>query len=267
MEKIQLHQSMIGMLYKCGEQFRRRYGARFGLNDREEIIPPDSAKIIGNSVHKTVESNLNAKIETGQLLTIEQVLDLARDVVEDYWQAEVFLQEEEAMDPKKTKGDCIDTSIALSRLHAMRLAPKLSPKSTERKWVIELVNFPYDLAGSWDVEEIDGTIRDTKTSSKTPAQGFVDTSEQLTIYSLAKKICDGQEAPSLFMDYLIKTKEPKLIIFKTHRTDAQRQMTLRRIERVQEIIQKGAFTPANPGDWVCTPKWCGYYHTCPYGGK
>ena len=263
-EKPQLHQSMIKMLYSCGEQFRRRYGARFGWNDKEEIIPPGVALIIGIATHKSVEKNLTAKIEKGELLPTEEAMEIAHDEAIGLWQGDVLLTEEESQNAKKVKGDSVDISVSLAGLHARDLAPKLEPKSVERKWVINLEGFPFDLAGQWDIEEDNGAIRDTKTSGKSPSQNDADSSEQLSMYSLAKQICDKEDAPALYLDVLVKTKTPKLVTLKTRRTDDQRQILLRRIERAAEIIEKGAFTPANPQDWRCSRRFCGYALTCPF---
>jgi len=267
-DKPQLHQSMIGMIYRCPEQFRRRYGARFGWNDREEIIPPGVNLIVGSATHKSVEKNLSSKIETGELLPIEQIRDIAHDEAAGAWQQEVRLVDEEMVNPEQTKGDCIDMAVTLSALHALVLAPIIPVKSVERKWVVTLNDFPFDLGGTWDIEETTGAIRDTKTSAKSPSADAADTSEQLTMYSLAKRVCDKEEAPALYLDYLVKTKTPKVVIQQTTRSEFQQMVMLRRIERAAEIIEKGAFMPANPSEWICSRKWCGYSNTCKfYSGK
>jgi len=265
--KAQLHQSMISMLYGCGEQFRRRYGARFGWNDKEEIIPPGVALIIGISTHKSVEHNLTSKINTGELLPLEEIKDIARDDVATRWKDGVALTKEESKQKRKTKGSCIDTAVSLSELHAVGLAPTLNPKAVERKWVVTLDGFPFDLSGAWDVEEKGNIIRDTKTSAKSPSQGDADSSEQLTMYSLAMKVCDNKEPKALFLDHLVKTKTPKIVTLKTRRTAKHRLVLLRRIEIAAEVISKGAFVPANPMDWRCSPKFCGYWNTCKFANK
>lgn len=262
--KPQLHASMLEQLSKCGEQFRRRYGARFGWNDREEILLPGVALITGKSVHTSIEKNLTAKIETGKLLPLQQVQDIARDTAAGEIQSGIYLSDEDAENPEKAKGDCIDSAITLARLHAIGLAPTLRPKSVERKWVVHLNGFPFDLSGQIDIETDDGAIRDTKTKAKTPSQDAADSSEQLSMYDLAKEVCDGAPPTALYLDALVKLKEPKIVTLQTTRSKAQRQSLLRRIERSAQIIEKGVFTPADSNSWVCSRKWCGYFATCPY---
>lgn len=265
-DKIQIHQSMLSQNNRCGEQFRRRYGARFGWADREEIIPPGIALVTGIATHAAIEKNLTAKIETDELLSVEQVMDIARDEATGLFLDPVLLTDDEAADVKGTQGECVDMVITLALLHAIELAPVIDPKSVERKWVVELNGFPFDLAGRWDIEEKNGSIRDTKTAKRSPSQADADNSEQLTMYALAKKVCDGEEPSGLYIDALVKLKNPKAVTLQTTRTEAQRQILLNRVERFAEIIEKGAFTPANSTDWICNPKWCGYYGTCAFGG-
>lgn len=268
-DKPQLHSSMISMLYKCGEQFRRRYGARFGWNDKEEIIAPGIALLIGRATHSAIEKNIRAKIDTDELLPIEQVRDVARDEATGLWQNEVLLTDaEDVANPKKAKAASVDMTVALSALHATELAPELRPISIERRWVVTLEGFPFDLAGRFDIEEqrvkVDSALRDTKTAARSPIPIAASTSEQLSMYALAKEVCDGQKMVTLFQDTLVKTKVPKLVTQVTSRSVHDREILLRRIERATEIITKGAFTPANPSDWICSKKWCGFSATCPF---
>lgn len=265
--KPQLHVSMLDTLSRCGEQFRRRYGSLFGWNDKPEIIPPGSALITGIATHKAIEKNLLNKIQSGELLPVEAVKEAARDEVNGLWSQEVRLSPEESGISGKVHGDVIDMAVALSSLHAEELAPGILPKAVERKWVINLSGYPFDLAGTMDIEETTGAIRDTKTAGKTPNQSAADNSNQLTMYALAKKVCDNEVPTALYMDNLIKLKKPKVVTLETSRDESDYEMLLRRIERAMEIIEKGAFQPANPTDWACSQSWCGYWDSCPFANR
>ena len=35
--------------------------------------------------------------------------------------------------------------------------------------------------------------------------------------------------------------------------------------RMAEVIEKGAFLPADPGSWRCSEKFCEYWDDCPFG--
>src|SRR3990167_6950934 len=140
--KPQLHQSGLDMLSKWGEQYYRRYV-------KGEKIPPAVAMVIGSATHKSIQVNLTSVIQGSELLSVEQVQDVARDELEGLWKSGVALSEEEIVTGlKAVKGDAIDTAVALSALHRTDLAPKLQPTAVERKFVIKLDGFPLDLARS-----------------------------------------------------------------------------------------------------------------------
>lgn len=249
------------MLSKCGEQYYRRYV-------KGEKVPPRVAMAIGSAGHKSIESNLKAVINSGEMLPVEQVQDVARDELEGIWKSGVALTKEEmAVGMKAIKGGAIDTAVALSALHRTDLAPKLKPTHVERKFVIKLDGFPLDLAGQIDIQESTARIRDTKTAAKSPSQAEADDSLQLTMYGLATKVIDGESPSEFFLDALVKTKEPKVVSVPTKRTNENYEMLLRRVERAALILEKGAFTPARTTDWWCSEKWCGYWDSCPFAQK
>src|SRR3990167_5757448 len=119
--KPQLHQSGMDMLFKCGEQYYRRYV-------KGEKIPPGIAAVIGSATHKSIEANLSAKIQGGELLPVEWVQQVARDELEGIWKGGIKLDKDElAKGMKALKGEAIDTAVALSGLHRTNLAPSLEP--------------------------------------------------------------------------------------------------------------------------------------------
>jgi hypothetical protein len=259
--KPQLHQSSLDMLFKCGEQYYRRYILG-------EKIPPGIALVVGSATHKSIEKNLTAKIKTGELLSVEQVKDVARDELEGMWKSGIRLDEEELKRGiQAIKGEAIDIAVSLSTLHRTDLAPILAPTHVERKFVVKLDGYPMDLSGTIDIQEGAKRIRDTKTAAKSPSQGDADSSLQLTMYGLAAKVVDGVAPQEFALDGLVKTKTPKVVTLKTTRTDEDYQMLLRRVERSIAIIEKGAFTPARPTDWWCSRKWCGYWDSCPFAAR
>ena len=163
-QKPHLSVSAMGMLARCGEQYRRRY-------IEGDKLPPGIAALVGRGVDQTVTANLQAVIDGLQLLPVEQLADLARDAVNNEFSAgEVALTEEEAANPKAAKGSAVDKAIRLSWLHGESVAPRLKPVSVQRKWRLGIENFPFDLLGFIDVEEKE-RLRDTKTSGKTPPVG------------------------------------------------------------------------------------------------
>src|SRR6185436_4945942 len=92
----------------------------------------------------------------------------------------------------KAKGAGIDKTVRLAELHATDVAPRLNPTVIQRKWTIELPNYPMDLTGWTDIEE-GNVVRDTKTTGKTPRVDEAHFSDQLTLYALAKRVLDKTE--------------------------------------------------------------------------
>ncbi len=261
-EKKHLSISQLNMLSFCGEQYRRRYI----LGEKR---PPGVSLLVGRSVDDSVNANLGNKIITKELLSVEQVLDIARDTLNHEWEREeIFLDEKEKiLGEKQARGNAVDKAVRLAELHATKLSPLINPTHVQRKWEIELDGYPVDLIGFIDVQEGSKAIRDTKTSGKSPAKNAADTSDQLTIYAMAAYVLDGQIPEKLTLDYLVDLKTPKESVIETTRTVDDFKPLLARIENACIVLEKGAFVPARQDNPLCSPKWCGYALTCKYHRK
>lgn len=282
-DKPQLHVSMMGMMTRCGEQFRRRYGARFGIADREEIIPPNIALTVGISTHQSVEHSLTTKMTTGQLPSLEEVRDHARDFAVANTCKEMLLTAEEAENKDKSLSQAVDQVVALSSLHRSQIAPHINPAAggIEEKFVIDLPNYPIDISGQIDCREdiinVDDImapkkeeiVRDTKTARAKPADGAA-MSMQMAMYAISRQVKTGQLPIQVAVDYLVKTKTPKAITITAKPEPIWLDPLLHRVKRSIEIIETSKKTmilnPANPDHWCCHPKWCGYYATCKFAG-
>ena len=260
MTKPVIHKSMLGTFDRCPMQYYFRYveGIR---------IPPASAMLAGTGVHRAAEKDLTAKRDTGSLLAREAVQQAAADAVNREWDNGGVLLDpaEELLGEKRIRGETVDTAVSLAGLHHDELAPALNPQHIERPFSVELLGFPVDLAGTIDVQEHGGIVRDLKTRSATPPAGLADASLDLSCYGLAARALDGAAPVKLAMDFLVKTKAPKLVTQTTTRGDAAYRAFLLRVEAVSRAIESGAFPPCSPENWCCSPKWCGYWGRCPFG--
>lgn len=252
----QLHATSLNI--QCGEAFRRRYL-------EGEIIPPGVAALVGSATDRAVTKNLQHKITThGDLLPVEDVAETARDSVVAGWQSGVKLDADEAaLGPAVVKGHAADKAVRLAVLHAQQKAPVIQPTHVQRRWTLELRGFPVDLAGTLDIQEV-GSVRDTKTSAKAPSEFAAQTSMQLTAYHLAVGVIDGTPPASVSLDYLVDTKQPKVITLTAVRDRGDYQALLNRVEMIAKAIETGTFLPVSPDHWMCTPKWCGYFDSCRY---
>lgn len=255
----QLHFSGLDKLWTCGEQFRRIYLTG-------ERLPKGTYVAVGSGVDTAVTRNLANKISDGLLLEIEEVKDIARDAASfELSNNEIILDRDEiGIGAKQAYANAIDKAVRLAALHSIEIAPKLHPTHVQRRWEIEVPGIPFDLVGTIDIQEGAIALRDTKTSGKTPNKNIADMSLQLTIYSLALRTIDGNAPAIVALDYLIDNKKPVAKTFISTRTDEDYHAVLARIFNAAEIIEKQAFTPAQPTDWRCSKEWCGFADNCKF---
>lgn len=132
----QLHQSGLDMISRCGEQFRQRYIE--GLKR-----PPNAFLICGTATDKAVGTDLNNKINTGELAQEADILDVARDAVENYPdKEEIELDEDEqGKSVHDIIGETKDKVVRLVRAHHSEVAPKIRPVATNKKFSINIDSF------------------------------------------------------------------------------------------------------------------------------
>ena len=260
-EKPHLSHTQLSMLEKCGQMYFFRYV--------EGIKSPQSVPlVVGKATHKSIEGNLATFMRTQHYLSMEEIRSITRDAVTAAWHTGVQLNDDEAkLGIKAVKDRAIDQSLALAELHATRIAPNLRPTHIERKFLIELSGYPYDLLGYIDVQEGNETVRDTKTTKRAPVGDAAANSMQLTLYGLAIKVMDGEYPQKFVLDHLVKTKDPKVVVQEADRRLEDYEMLLRRIHRAIEVIDKGAFTPTNPDNWWCSKSYCSYWNDCQFARR
>lgn len=260
-DPLELHFSAIRMLQDCGEQYRRRYV-------KGEKIPPGIAILIGIGTHAAIATDLNRKIDTGELAPQDEIKTVARDVIAEYFADGNFSlsRDERALKAKRAwRDETIDMAVVLSALHHQRLAPNIRPikNGIERSWLVDVPAEGFKLGGTLDIQER-SCVRDTKTAGQTPPRDAADRSDQLTMYALAVKVLDGKAPKSVRLDALVKLKTPKVVSLESERTDEDFRVLLARVTAAITAIRAGIFVPANRDYWKCAPKFCGFYETCPF---
>lgn len=259
MNDLRLSVTQLNMLSFCGEQYRRRYI----LGEKR---PPGVSALVGRATDKSVNDNMTSKIETGELLPLENIQDIARDALNNAWAEQgVLLTEDEVREGlKKVKGGAVDKSVRLSKLHYTDLAPALQPTHVQRSWELPINGYPVTLVGYIDLQEGLKSIRDTKTAAKAPPANIADLSDQLTMYALAVMQYDGKIPDWIYLDYLIDTKVPKTVSVPTQRKPEDFNSIFARIEMAIKIIETGLFMPARQDHYLCDPRFCGFASTCRY---
>lgn len=255
-----LSHSQISMLHKCGEQYRRRY-------IDGERVPPGVAQIRGRSVHRANERNLVAKVETGALLSLDEVQAAARDAVVGELQGEFVLDGDYAeLGLERAKGFVQDEVVELATLHATEIAPKLEPKAIEVRIELPPSNaLPVKLVGVLDLVDEHTGVRDTKTAQKSPGADDADLSDQLTAYDLLHRAYYREPPKGLGLDVLVRTPKKgdvKVVSLSTTRSVADLGVYVRRAQAAVRMIEAEIFLPAAQDSWACSAKWCGYSATC-----
>jgi hypothetical protein len=267
MSKPNMHQSDVSMMLRCGFDY---YLTRV-MGKRK---PPVVRMVEGTAVHKAGEFNLLSKIDSGALLPESDVLDIARDSLNEEWDVEgISLSgEEKAAGEKKVKGLATDAAIRMAQCEHRNLAPAIDPLYVERPFRLEHPSLPFNIQGTIDTQAlVDGgtALRDRKTARVAPPNSRAHTSMQLTIYSLGLKTLDGVPPKEIYLDTIVDAKSgPRLVTHSTERTQEDYRMELDRMTLVYDAAAKGVFLPADPGDWKCSREYCRHWQDeCPYGRR
>lgn len=257
-ERPQLHFSGLSTLWQCGIKFSKRYVEKLRR-------APTGYLHVGSAVDAAANADMNAKIATDALLPTEEVKEIARDTIVHRIESEGITPDPD-QNEHQARDHSIDKAVRLTNLYATRLAPKLKPKEVQKKWSLEIPGFPFDIVGTRDLDETDGTIRDLKTSKRTPPDGTARKSLQLTTYSLAKWAFDRTIPPKVAIDTLVDLQAgTKLDTQLSLREKADFEPLLARIDNARKIIETGVFTPSSPDrDFLCSPIYCEFWNQCEF---
>lgn len=255
-----IHNSHLSMMNRCPQQFERRY-----ING--EIIPPGIAARRGSGVHKAAEINHVQKVASHEDLAVDTLQDAARDeyvrLVKDEG---VFIPKDQVSEKEKLLAAGLDAATRLVKLYRDDLAPQIQPLFAEQFLTID-AGLELPIAGTIDVLTEDNWLPDLKTADKSKPEGEADNSLQLTFYAGMVANHTGKWPDKVSLEILVNTKEPKLQSLKTIRGPEDWQNLMLRVQLMIAQIKTGIFPPCDPGAWICSPRWCGYFQSCKYSMK
>jgi hypothetical protein len=242
-----LSYSSISKYLKCGKQWKYRYIDKLQEESSEALL-------FGSAWHKMIKYELQE--ENNNLL--------------DSWYAVC-----EEWDGVKLPSPMSDELIQLGE--KMLTSPDITktiqglsvqPESLEMETELHIPGVPVPIIGFIDMIDLDSTPIDIKTSGKKWSQQQADTSLQPTFYLAALEQLQMVKLPAKFK-YIVftKAKNPTVQILETTRTHEDVFALYGLIGEVWQAIQKEVFTPTDPGNWWCHPKYCGFWDVCEYGGK
>lgn len=274
-----LSHSQVEMYLRCPRQYYFRY-----VCDHKR--PPGVALSLGSGTHGAVEMTHHHIVDHDVPAPIEMLLDHFSD------KFDAAAEEIDAKEWEKegtTKDATKDVGVKLVRLYNAKWAPLVRPqvrqvdgkevRGIEKKFEIEVAGVPMlgfiDLIDTNDAFTVSETerkmlqkkgsdvpeamrtvIADFKTRAKSASQADIDGSLQLTLYSFAEKI------PAVRYDQLLKQKVPKIKRVSALRQTDDYLWMKEVVHGVASAVSAGVFPPCDPTAWVCSEKWCGFWHMC-----
>ena len=260
-EKPYISTSQLNTLARCGMQYVFRYEE--GL-----ILPPGVAAATGIGLHKAAAENGSQKIDSHEDLPVSDLKDIAAESFDTQLDTDgIWLNPEEAsIGSKKVLGAAKDRTVELAEFYGHHVAEDYQPKHVEQPFRIELSG-PRDFLGIIDLIDDGNNVTDFKTAARSKSKDEADKSVQLTAYAAGCMKITGAAAATVRLDTMVtkKTGVDRQVLEST-RTVADFEPLADRVNAAVRVIEAGAYLPADPTHWCCSPKWCGYFHQCPFGG-
>ena len=117
-----------------------------------------------------------------------------------------------------------------------------------------------DFVGKIDAIFTDDTIVEIKTTGRSPVQQEIDQNLQITLYSWAYRLLYGKPEKTIKVVNLVKTKEPKIAVIETKRTERDHSWLLATTYQVIRSIEQKLFYPNPIGGFGCFN--CQYQSHC-----
>lgn len=272
--------SKVVRLHRCGEAFRREI-------EEKDPSPPTSSMVRGTTVHyvaaeghmrqlaaRTAQPGHPKSIVLRESLpSSEEAADLAATRFETEKRAYGIAAPADEFGPaSKIIGRDKDTAVRMSRFYVEKVAPFIDPTFVERKIVVEPEDADIAISGILDLgtKDLQGdeTIWDTKTGARKPSSNEADTSDQLTMYALLRKLETGKLPARVGLNYIVAEPKANTGVYSVEllskRTEADIRVAVNRLNNAIEAVRKGVYLANGPGNWWCSPKWCRFHPTCPY---
>lgn len=255
-----ISQSKLGMWLRCGVQFERRYLVG-------DVIPPKVTARRGSATHKAADTNHKQKILSHIDMPLSDLHDCTRDefirLIKDEG---VFIPKGQLGEKKAILNEALNQSLYATRKYQENIASTIRPVASEERITVD-IGLPLPLSGTLDVITVEDIIDDIKIRGITKNQFWADRDIQASFYYLLHKAYYGEYPNGFRYDQIVTLKtSTKYVPLFTTRTEADINRLILYIQGFMDDLNAGKFRPADPDSWMCSPDWCGYYATCPYGG-
>lgn len=258
------------MTTRCGYQTYLRYVK--GI-----VIPPGVAARKGSSVHAGIEHNYRHRIEAEEQAPLDEVLDVTNETFKRLIKEEgVWFSDDDLPEKNNILTEKLNESISMAHFYHEDIAPNDQEIALVEERLYADIDAGMPICGKPDVVA-DGKLRDVKTSGKRWPKGREEEEIQPVMYGILLRENGFGNVPAEYYimtnmkngpkdDNCIWNGELKVCcdIREADTSKSSEEALIARIRTVADMIHKGAFPPAYPGAWWCSPQWCGYFGMCKY---
>jgi putative RecB family exonuclease len=239
----------------CYLQCPLQYHFQYELGISWEKTP--SAVLFGGAVHKGIEKANRLLMDGG--IDIRVVKAEYATAWKDTTSAEEIAWKEDPSELYQKGGELLD-------LYCLEMASQ-KPTEVELPFRLPIVDpqtglfiSQRDLVGKIDAIFTDDTIIEIKTTGRSPVQQEVDQNLQITLYSWAYRMLFGKPERAIKVVNLVKTKDPKISVVETQRTERDHSWLLGTTFQVLRAIDQKLFYPNPIGGFGCFN--CQYQQHC-----
>ena len=239
----------------CYLQCPLQYHFQYEMGIAWEKTP--SAVLFGGAVHKGVEA-INKGLMNGGI-----DLDMAKTEFTAAWKDGTSSDD---IAWKEDPSELYQKGGQLLELYANEMKDQ-KPTEVELPFRLPIVDpktglfiVQRDFVGKIDAIFTDDTIIEIKTTGRSPAQQEIDQNLQITLYSWAYRLLYGKAEKTIKVVNLVKTKEPKIAVVETQRTERQHSWLIATVGQVIRGIEGKLFYPNPIGGFGCFN--CQYQRHC-----
>ena len=250
-----LSPSQLVEFQRCGEAWRRRHL-------EEDFVPPGIAAVTGRSVRETALACLRRR-QQGETPGPEETADLAADAYRRGLARGVHLAPEELSCAAALLGKGRDNAVSLALLFRRALLPALSPLLVEEKVELDLA-LPLPVRVTLDCCTATGEVHAFSSASRRWNPDKAHAAPGPALWPAALDKAAGIRPARMVFNVLIAAGTPALQRVETTRHAGDLAPVLRQFRLMIASINAGIFPPAAPESWHCSPRWCGYFYSCPH---
>jgi len=240
----------------CYLQCPLQYHFQYELGLKWEKTP--SAVVLGNSIHKGVE-------KANQYLMNGGITD-KREITSEFHTSWNDSLKEQEIAWKEDPSELYMKGQQLLDLYCDEMRNE-RPTEVELPFRLPIIDpktglfiQQMDYVGKIDAIFDSDTVVEVKTTGRSPVQQEVDINLQLTLYSWAYRLIYGRPEKTIKVVNLVKTKEPKIVVVETQRTERDHSWLLATTFQVIRAIEQKLFYPNPIGGFGCFN--CQYQEHC-----